>query len=107
MKYIVMQTDDGMKLPFIFSEKLIHEEMARLATIVIMRQLQQVFAKAVSAGFVNINDCRTFGESETLRGMKPASADAARMIIGSSIEFMPDESVLAVLAKAGKELKAK
>lgn len=91
-----MTTGGGMRLPLIFPERLIHAEMAQVFAFSIMRTLNDN-SRPCSAGFVSIGQCDTYGESETLKGLKPNASDPARLIIGSSCEFLPDAEVIRTL----------
>lgn len=104
MKYITMTTGGGLRLPFLFPERLIHAEMAKVIAFSIMRTLNDG-SRPVSAGFVSIGQCNTYGESETLKGLKSNASDPARIIIGSSCEFMPDAEVIRTLEMLARSRK--
>jgi hypothetical protein len=90
MKYVMMETGEGQKLPFIFPEVLVHQTMAMLFGAAIEVGMN-VKAEAVSAGFIKLGlGAEVYGESESLGGMKSVEADAARIMVGNSIAFMPD-----------------
>jgi hypothetical protein len=105
MKYIMLETEEGMKLPIIFPDVLTHCFVAGAMQLVMdtldpkkdlrPRQLDDMLkrgsAQPVSAGFVNIvGDVTVYGESESLGGVKSVPADAARILMGDAIQFMPD-----------------
>lgn len=102
MKYVMLETDNGAKLPFIFPESLVHSDMADILRFALCRN--NIFAAVVSAGFVELEKCTTHGNSESLKGLAPAPVDAIRMQFGDAIAFMPDE-IVGVLAKQLKEVR--
>jgi len=104
-KYVMFETEEGMKVPIIFPEVLTHALVAGAMQMVFdcldsskdlrIKQCLNLLARAsappVSAGFVDIGvDIEVTGESESLGGMKSVPADAARIALGASIAFMPD-----------------
>lgn len=93
MKYVVLQTADGAKHPIVFPECLTHIMMAALGQVGLERDTKRPRAKAVSAGFIAIEACATFGESESLGGMKSLPEDAVRIMFGQACAFMPDEQL--------------
>lgn len=114
MKYIMLETKDGAKLPIIFPDVLTHVFVAGAMQLVIdtmdpkkdlrPRQLLSMLeggsAAVVSAGFVGLGmDITVHGESESLGGIKSKPADAARIVGGEAIQYMPDEMAEMLLAK--------
>lgn len=107
MKYIVLETAEGQKLPIIFPEALTHAFVAGAMQLVVdtldprkdlrPKQLDSLLAagqaKPVSAGFVSIPTCGVYGESESLGGLPVAIGDDARIILGDTVAFMPDALV--------------
>lgn len=90
MKYVMLETDEGQKLPFVFPDACTHAIMAELMRHMLARWMSSK-ARVVSAGFVSVGtDVQVHGESESLGGLKARPADAARIIVGESIAFMPD-----------------
>lgn len=73
MKYIILEDENGMILPIIFPERLIHSEVSRAIQRVARKNLNS-FYEPVSAGFVEIKDCTVHGKSETLN-LKPKQFD--------------------------------
>lgn len=114
MKYIMLETPDGQQLPIIFPEILTHCFVAgamQLACDTLdpkkdlrPKQLDDLLergsSKPVSAGFVNLGrDVTVHGNSESLGGLKSKQSDAGRMMLGDSVQFMPDEMVSMLLTK--------
>jgi len=114
MKYIMLETAEGMKLPIIFPDVLTHCFVAGAMQLVMdtldpkkdlrPRQLDDMLkrgsAPPVSAGFVNIGaDVQVHGESESLGGLKSKPADAGRIVMGDAIQFMDDAMVELMMEK--------
>lgn len=114
MKYIVLETEEGMQLPIVFPEVLTHCFVAGAMQLAIdtldpkkdlrPKQLDDLLArgsaKPVSAGFVTFDDAHCSGESESLGGLKSKEgADAGRIVLGDSVLLMPDLFVEATLMK--------
>lgn len=113
MKYIVLETEDGRRLPIIFPEQLTHCFVAGAMQLVVDtldpkkdlrprqldRMLQDGDAKPTSAGFVQIQMCAVSGRSESLNDLASNPADEARMILGEAIQFGGDDFALALLEK--------
>ncbi len=90
MKYVMLETQEGQKLPFIFPESCTHSVVTEFMQIM-LQGIHHQNCIPVSAGFVNLGlGVEVHGESESLGGMKSVPADAARIMIGESIAFMPD-----------------
>ena len=90
MKYVMLETSEGQKLPFIFPDACTHAIVAELMRHM-MRRFHNSSAIVCPAGFVSLGrDVEVSGESESLGGLKSRPSDAARMIVGESIAFMPD-----------------
>lgn len=99
MKYIMMQTKDGAKLPVLFSETITHVFMAAAVQAVI-KETMKTEAVVASAGFVALGlGAEVSGESESLGGIKSVPADAARIMVGDSLAFMPDELAMTMLKR--------
>lgn len=118
MKYIMLETAEGMKLPIIFPDILTHCFVAGAMQLAVdcldpkkdlrPRQLDSLLeggsAKPVSAGFINIGvDVEVHGESESLGGLKHNPADAGRVVMGDAIQFMPDAMIPALMEKLRAE----
>lgn len=114
MKYIMFETSEGQKMPIIFPDQLTHCFVAGAMQLVfdtldskkdlrpkqLLNFLEAPTAAPVSAGFINLGiDITVHGESESLGGLKSVPADAARIICGDAIQFMPDEMAELMLAK--------
>lgn len=98
MKYIMLQTTDGQKLPVIFPEALVHVHVAAVMTRMVERSFNRP-AAVVSAGFVTFGDkVKVHGESESLDNLKSNPLDAMRIVSGASVAHMPD-AVLEPLAR--------
>lgn len=86
----MLETREGRKLPFLFPEAMTHLFVA-MAVKAIIPATMNTEAEVVSAGFVSLGlGAEVHGESESLGGMKSNQADAARIIVGESLAFMPD-----------------
>lgn len=99
MKYVMLQTDEGAKLPFLFPEGCTHVFVAA-----VMRQMllhtQKTGSEVVSAGFVDLGTTVAVrGESESLGGLPHNPCEGARIILGEAMQYMPDELVEVVLDK--------
>lgn len=102
MKYIILETEDGAKYPFIFPEAMTHSIVAS-----VMQYVLPGHKSVVSAGFVEIGtDVTVYGESESLGGLKSNAMDSARIMLGASIQHMPDDMlpplISMMLAREGK-----
>lgn len=119
MKYIILETDDGMKLPVIFPDILAHVHVAgamqfALETLDITkdlrpRQMEQRAkegpGKVASAGFVSIGlGTLATGESESL-GVKSNMADTGRIVMDGAVAYLPDEMVLMTFARLIDQMK--
>lgn len=103
MKYIMMETAEGKKIPILFPDCIVHSEMEKAATFAIHRSLKQ-YSQAVSAGFVGIDgEFTTSGESESI-GIKSKKVDAAYIAFGDAASLMP-EAIVADLAVKAKKAK--
>lgn len=113
-KYIMFETAEGQKLPVIFPSALTHSLVAGAMQMALdcldsdkdlrPKQCLQLLARAsavpVSAGFMSFGlDIDVAGESESLGGLKSKPSDAARIVCGDSIAFMPDSVAEAMLVK--------
>ncbi len=99
MKYIMMETEEGQKLPFLFPDSCTHAVVAEFMTVM-FRSIHKQTAKPVSAGFVSLGlGAVVEGESESLGGMKSIPADAARIMVGESLAFMPDILAIQMLER--------
>jgi hypothetical protein len=108
MKYIMLETVDGAKLPIIFPDCLTHSLVAGAMQMAVEcmdkekdlrpKQCLSLYARgeapAVSAGFVELHDVHVHGKSESLGDLPHKPADAARMLLGSTIQFIPDTAAL-------------
>jgi len=111
MKYIILETAKGVKLPIIFPECLTHSHVAGAMQLVVEtldpskdlrpRQCEDLLSRGkappVSAGFVRVIEALTSGESESL-GVKAAPSDAGRIIFGDPVALMPDGMVMSAMA---------
>jgi hypothetical protein len=103
MKYIMLETIDGQRVPFIFPEWMTHYDVSLYMRIMITT-LHNKLSTAVTAGFITLGDITTHGKSESLE-LKSSPADADRILIGDSCAFMPD-FMIAPLARKLKERKS-
>lgn len=106
MKYIMMETAEGKRLPFIFPESMVHAYVALMAKELIAIASKQP-AKCVSAGFVaGIGlDIMTHGNSETL-GLDSNPVDAAYIALGEAVAMMPPELMPGLMDKAKEHFKS-
>jgi hypothetical protein len=103
MKYVMFETTNGQKIPVIFPESLAHATMAMVVAAAIEVSTKSM-AEAVSGGFINLGlDVGVHGKSESL-GLESNPDDAARILLGESVSFMPD-NVVAMMAEKLKEMK--
>jgi hypothetical protein len=106
MKYIMLETKAGQKLPFIFPDSMTHLFVA-MAIKAIIPATMKTEAEVVSAGFVGLGlGAEVYGESESLGGVKSNPSDAARIMVGDSIAFMPDELAVSMLERLREAHKA-
>lgn len=90
MKYVMFETENGQKLPVLFPEALTHSLMAMCIAAGIEVCINSK-AKPVSAGFVNLGiDTKVHGKSESMGNLESHPSDAAYIVVGDSIAFMPD-----------------
>lgn len=107
MKYIIMETTDGTKLPILFPEALTHSVVMRCMQAAIKECFNRALSGPVSAGFVEIEGAATYGKSESLGGMKPGPADADRIRMGGAVSNVADQFVLGMAFKLATEPEAK
>lgn len=105
MKYVMLETADGQKLPILFPEALVHRDVSDVMGRLVDRTMGP---KALgrrrtlpsSAGFVGFTGpVAVHGKSETLGDMQSKPLDAARIIAGSAVSFMPDAMLAPVAAR--------
>lgn len=114
MKYIMLETKEGMKLPILFPDILTHCFVAGAMQLAVdcldskkdlrpkqlMTLLESGSTRVTGAGFVAVDsDVRTFGESESLGGVTPGVADAARIALGDAVALATDAFVLKMAAE--------
>ena len=118
MKYIMLETKDGAKLPIIFPDVLTHLFVAGAMKLVLdtldptkdlrPKQLASMNdnpnSRVISAGFVSVIEAETFGESESL-GVHSNKFDGGRMMFGQAVMHMPDETVEATLKLLAEKKK--
>lgn len=93
MKYIMLETAEGQKLPFIFPDALTHLFVAETAVILVRSTLKQS-CHVTSAGFVSLGkDIATSGASESLGGLQARETDAAVIGLGEAAAFMPVDMI--------------
>jgi hypothetical protein len=103
VKYVMLETHEGEKLPILFPDSLVHADVVAVMTVV-LQQRRKTGVEAVSAGFVSIDgDVQVHGESEST-GLKSNATDALRIMAGDSIAFSPDV-MLSKLAEMMAERK--
>ncbi len=99
MKYIILETAEGMRFPVIFPEILVHADvalfMSELTDATIKRK-----ARPVSAGHIALGtDFTCSGGSDTL-DMKARPQDEAIIGVGEQAWAFPDAMLIALWAKA-------
>lgn len=114
MKYIMLETAEGAKLPILFPDLLTHCHVAGAMQLVVDtldprkdlrprqldRMLEEGSARVASAGFVALDPIVSVsGESESLGGVKSIPMDAGRIMLGEAVQFMPDEMIAHLLEK--------
>jgi len=105
MKYVMFETAEGQKLPVLFPECLTHSIMAMFMRGGIECCIKKD-ADPVSAGFVNVGtNIEVWGKSESMGNLESNPADAARIVLGGSIEFMPDAMASAMASAMMERLK--
>jgi len=98
VKYIMFETAEGAKLPVIFSDQFVHLYVGEVFKHLLKGMNQPGIV--VSAGFVGLGtDVTVSGESESLGGVKSVESDAARIMVGDSVMFMPDAAAEMVMGK--------
>lgn len=98
MKYVMVLTDKGQRLPVLFPDSLNHDLVAGFIVYAIQAQLK-CNAHPISAGFVSLGeDVTVHGRSESLK-LEPMPHDAARIMVGDSIAFMSDAQLAPLLDK--------
>lgn len=104
MKYIILQTEEGMRFPIIFPDMLIHAEVA-----LFMAELTDATTKQkavpVSAGMIALGtDFTCSGGSDTL-SMQSRPQDEAIIGVGEQAWAFPDPMLITLWerAKAHKE----
>lgn len=96
MKYIMLQTAEGAKLPVLFPETLVHSDVADVMGRLVdisrgSKALGRKRTRVASAGFVGIEGKLTVsGKSESLGDIQSNPLDSARIMAGASVEYMPD-----------------
>lgn len=99
MKYIILSSREGMKLPFIFPNQMIHRDMAAVMMAMTHRNMNTK-TYPLSAGFVEIGlDTTVHGRSETL-GLDSRVNDAAYLALGEAASMMPESMIQDILKKA-------
>lgn len=93
MKYIMLETDDGFKLPFVFPETITHAFITAFIIAGVQRE-RGCRSRVVSAGFVSFSSfgVRVHGDSESL-DLESNPADAMRIEFGDSVHCVPDSMV--------------
>lgn len=105
MKYIMLETALGQKLPIIFPTTFNHVDIAAVTKVLLERR-QEVSSECVSAGFVELGDNVTVhGESESLGGLKSRPTDAMRIMIGEAVSHTPDDLMEKILAAVQEAVK--
>lgn len=90
MKYVMFESELGRRFPVIFADNLVHAVVANFVRNMSTR-FHKEDCKPISAGFISLgDDVSTFGESESLGGMKTREVDALRIMAGESVSHMPD-----------------
>jgi hypothetical protein len=89
MKYIMLEDTEGRKIPIIFPEHLVHDDMAKVVGSLLARS-QKALTMPIGAGFIHLGtDISVSGESETL-SLQSREIDAAYIIAGEAGQYMPE-----------------
>ena len=109
MKYVMLETSEGEKIPVIFAESLVHANVADVIKRVIHYERRGgLEINVASAGFVGFHDTPTVaGESESLGGKRANPLDGFRMQAGTSVSHMPDAMLEPLERKARTDAKIK
>jgi len=111
VKYIILETPDGRRMPIIFPEALTHCFVAGAMQLVVdtldpkkdlrPRQLDGLLkagnAKPISAGFVDLHEVSVHGESESLGGLKSRHVDEGYISFGDACAYTADHIVADLL----------
>lgn len=90
MKYVMIETEEGAKFPFIFPESLVHSDMAEVA-IDFLADARHHPRGCVSAGFVHFgNSLVVSGHAESLNNLPHKPVDAARILLGETAHYLSD-----------------
>lgn len=100
LKYIILESAEGMKLPFMFPEIAVHADMAELMKVAMARFYSMPGCKVISAGFCEATDILCHGESESLNMKARPEIDAATFGLGQQAGFLPDEFFVLLWEKA-------
>lgn len=96
MKYIMIEAEDGRRIPVIFPDCLTHSIVNRaMACAILVCTAKR--AVPVSAGFVSFEGVTCSGESESLGGLKSRPGiDAARIKFSDAVAYKSDDIVKAL-----------
>lgn len=99
MKYIILETTEGFRLPFVFPDCLIHADMALFMAELVDATIKQK-AHPVSAGTIALGtDFTCSGGSDTL-AMKSRPQDEAIIGVGEQAWTFPDDMLVSLWEKA-------
>ena len=102
MKYIMLENDEGHKIPVLFGEAFVHAHMAKYTAGLARAAFGKIYDVS-SAGFVSVTrvGIATFGESESLK-IKSNPVDGLRIELGEAVSHMPDFMILPLADKLKK-----
>lgn len=94
MKYVMIETEEGAKFPFIFPESLVHCDMYQVATSA-LQDAGHHPRTCVSAGFVHFGNGHSgnlvvSGRAESLNNLSHKPVDAARILLGETAHYLSD-----------------
>lgn len=99
MKYVILESEEGMRFPIIFPEQLVHANVATLIAALIDRRIE-VETSPISAGsFSSGVDFSCHGGSDTLK-ISQSPYDEAIIGLGESAALIPLGMLSLIWAKA-------
>ena len=102
MKYIILEAANGMPLPIIFPDQLIHAEVAVFMAELTEATIGQI-AKPVSAGHIAMGTDFTCGGGSDTLAMKSRPQDEAIIGIGVQAWALPAAMVVSLWERAKQQ----
>lgn len=103
MKYIMLITDEGQHLPFIFPEHLVHADVAEFLRMLVAQATKRM-SRLESAGFVTISEAITHGESEST-GKQSRVIDGKYIELGDAVAMLPPDMLKLVSENIDAKMK--